>query len=143
MDSFAFILFSAYLELLGFIGTPRLYKPGTIDLPIAISSQLDSKGGNHHQTVRLRLREDAKIYAAPHPQLHSEMSPNLACGGAKCFSHPPYSQHDFIYFETESGFEHFGDFDAAPPRQFLNFYLEPPNLPPFNPKIDEIFFLDF
>ena len=84
MDSFAFILFSAYLELLGFIGTPRLYKPGTIDLPIAISSQLDSKGGNHHQTVRLRLREDAKIYAAPHPQLHSEMSPNLACGG-----HPP------------------------------------------------------
>ena len=76
---------------------------------------------------------------------------NLACGGAKGFSHPPYSQHDFIYFETESGFEHFGDFDAAPPRQFLNFYLEPPNLPPFNPKmttpesqkIDEIFFLDF
>ena len=60
---------------------------------------------------------------------------NLACGGAKGFSHPPYSQHDFIYFETESGFEHFGDFDAAPPRRFLNFYLEPPNLPPFNPKM--------
>ena len=89
MHSFAFILFSAYLELLGFIGTPRLYKPGTIDLPIAISSQLDSKGGNHHQTVRLRLPEDTRIYAAPHPQLHSEMSPNLACGGAKGFSHPP------------------------------------------------------
>ena len=61
-------------------------------------------------------------------------STNLACGGAKTFSHPPYSQYGFIYFQTESCFEHFGGFDMAPPRGFLNFYLEPPNLPPFIPK---------
>ena len=61
-------------------------------------------------------------------------STNLACGGAKTFSHPPYSQYGFIYFQTESCFEHFGGFDMALPRGFLNFYLEPPNLPPFIPK---------
>ena len=54
-------------------------------------------------------------------------STNLACGGAKTFSHPPYSQYGFIYFQTESCFEHYGGFDMAPPRGFLNFYLEPPN----------------
>lgn len=32
---------SAYLELLGFVRTPRLYKPGTIDLPISNPSQVD------------------------------------------------------------------------------------------------------
>ena len=61
-------------------------------------------------------------------------STNLACGGAKTFSHPPYSQYGFIYFQTESCFRHFGGFDMAPPSGFLNFYLEPPNLPPFIPK---------
>ena len=76
-----------------------------------------------------------KRWAGPCKRLNYRRNTNLACGGAKGFSHPPYSQHDFIYFETESGFEHFGDFDAAPPRRFLNFYLEPPNLPPFNPKM--------
>ena len=62
-------------------------------------------------------------------------SNNLAWGGAKSFSHPPYSQFGLINFPTESGFEHFRWFDAAPPRRFLDFYLEPPNWPPLTPKM--------
>ena len=45
-------------------------------------------------------------------------STNLACGGAKSFSHPLYSQYGFIHIQSDYCFEHFGGFDIAPPRGF-------------------------
>ena len=85
-------------------------------------------------TVCASIRQTRSYLLPKSDSIIYRRSTNLACGGAKTFSHPPYSQYGFIYCRTESCFEHFGGFDMALPRGFLNFYLEPPNLPPFIPK---------
>ena len=60
---------------------------------------------------------------------------NLRCGCTKSFSSPPYSLLDFVYLLIERWFGLYRAIDAAPPRRFLNFYLEPPKLPLFDPQI--------